>query len=306
MVCYKCLEEIKADESKQCGLHQNCFLQWFDLSDSQSFKDVQAKSTSTGPVKNASNGFTKNKSHFHGRYKKYVATLGNVSYVLKVKEEKFPELPGTEYLCNQIAEHLKIEVPPFYFILFEEEVPTFVSRNFMQDCVGTLNHINSFFEKDEDYNCENIINIITENTGRLSEIERFIELCLFDALTGNHDRHAGNIGFVQTSKERKLAPFYDNPCYLGTEIDSLLGADHNPAGHIFTAASKEPKIKEYAEEFIRLSYGAVVARFRDKIDLVEINELVDKAFISTKRKTAIKVLIAKRFKELQDVLQNGI
>lgn len=302
MICYKCLTEIKTEEPKQCGLHLNCFREWFSLSDPQSFKDVQAKSTSSRPAKSASDGFTKNKSHFHGRYKKYVATLGGISYVLKVKDEPFPELPGTEYLCNQIAEYLKIEVPPFYFILFEETIETFVSRNFMQDYVGNLNHIHIFFDKDEDFNCENIVKIIAEKTGRLSEIERFIEACLFDALVGNHDRHGANIGFVQTKKGLQLAPFYDNPSYLGIETEELLGAHHEPRGMIATSATDKPTMKDYAGEFIRLGYKEIILKFRGKINLEEIWKLIDSAFISIKRKNAIKRLIERRFGELQNAL----
>ena len=82
MICYRCLKEIKGDEPKQCGLHFHCFQEWFELSDVQTFKNVQAKSTSSKQPDHSNISFTKNKSHFHGRYKKYVATLGGITYVL--------------------------------------------------------------------------------------------------------------------------------------------------------------------------------------------------------------------------------
>lgn len=302
MICYRCLKDIQKDEQKQYGLHLNCFREWFELDDVQGFRNLQARSTSSKPVKNAGDNFTKNTSHFHGKFKKYSATLGGISYILKVKEEQFPELPGTEYLCNQIAKYLKIEVPPFYFILFEETVETFVSRNFMQDYLGNLIHIYTFLEKDEDFNCETLIKIISEKTGRLIEIERFVELCLFDALIGNHDRHGRNLALVQTKRGLALSPIYDNPCYLGVEIDSLLGAHHEPAGMIGTSITNEPTMKDYAQEFIRLGHKDVVIKFRNKVEQDAISKLIAGAFISEKRKTAIQTLIKRRFEELNNVI----
>jgi len=304
MICYKCLKEIAGKEAKQYGLHLSCFQEWFKLESVEGFKDVQAKSTSSAskPIKPSSDSFTKNDSHFHGKFKKYSAVLGGASYILKVKDDRYPELPGTEYLCNQIAEQLKIEVPPFYFIMFEEAVETFVSRNFMQDCLGNLNHIYAFFESDKDFNCANLIKIIGDKTGRLSEIERFIELCLFDALTGNHDRHGRNIALVQTKKGLQLSPFYDNPSYLGIEVDGLLGAYHEPAGAIATSATDKPVMKDYAEEFLRLGHQSVAVKFWNKVDLGVLWKMIDGAFISEKRKAAMKKLMERRFQELKHVL----
>lgn len=295
--------EISKDELKQCGLHHACFREWFNLESIEGFKNVRARSTSSGKgIKGSTDRFTKNTSHFHGKFKKYSATLGGEAYILKVREEQYPELPGTEYLCNQIAKQLKIDPPPFYFVLFEEKVETFVTRNFMQDTVGNLSHIYTFLEKNDDFNCEKLMQVIAVQTKRLTELERFVDICLFDALIGNNDRHGRNLGLIQTKKGIELSPSYDNPSYLGMETEDLLGAEHEPYGAIFTKASKEPSMKDYVEEFKRLGHEEVIRRFYKRIEMNTLEELIKKAFISEKRKKAIQNLIYRRYGELKNAI----
>ena len=67
----------------------------------------------------------------------------------------------------------------------------------------------------EEHNCERLVTIIVEKTGRRTEQERFVFLTLADSLIGNHDRHGRNLGFIQSPKGLRLAPFYDNPSIVG-------------------------------------------------------------------------------------------
>jgi hypothetical protein len=61
-----------------------------------------------------------NSSFFHGKFRKYSAKLGGSSYIIKVRQPAFPDLPAMEFLCNQIAGRLSVDVPDFYFIRLEE------------------------------------------------------------------------------------------------------------------------------------------------------------------------------------------
>ena len=92
------------------------------------------------------------------------------------------------------------------------------------------------------HNCEHLVRIIGEKTRRRTEQERFVYLTLVDTLTGNHDRHGRNLGFIQTPKGLQLAPFYDNPSYIGLDDDLMLGADLQPRGAIFTEETDEPTV----------------------------------------------------------------
>jgi hypothetical protein len=118
------------------GLHLKCFIKWFGVNDEFS-NLMQRKAISL------KNNFNKiNSSFFHGKFRKYSANLGKTSYILKVKQKDYPELPCSEYLCNQIAKLLKIDIPEFYLIRFNGVLDTFVSKNFMQNIPNsTLMHM---------------------------------------------------------------------------------------------------------------------------------------------------------------------
>jgi plasmid stabilization system protein ParE len=302
MECYYCRKSIKATHPRAHGLHQPCFEKWFNLSTPTTFTDIIVKTA--GSPRNQPTLDPKNprinSSFFHGTYKKYSATLGKETYILKVEEQNYPELPGTEYLSNQIASHLKIHVADFRFIKFQEALKTFASRNFITDYApATLNHIYHYLEKDADLNCENLVKIIETQTRKLVEMERFVELCLFDALIGNHDRHGRNLALIETKANKIfLSPFYDNPSYLGIEDEGLLAAHLEPRGKIATSKTNEPTMADYVDEFKRLGFESAVLRFLKKISMPEMHTLIDNAFISTKRKQGISALIERRFREL--------
>ena len=292
--CFKCNREIYNTKS-WCGLHPICFKQWFNLPSLEKFQNILSRRQSDETFFNKAI----NSSFFHGKFRKYSSTLGGCKYILKVEEKDYPELPATEYLCNQIFKYLKINVAPFYMITFEEKHSCFVTKNFMENFPGSsLVHIYRFFEKTTNYDCENILKIIEEKTERLIAKEEFIYLTLADSLIGNNDRHGRNLGLIQTSKGLIISPFYDNPSYLGTEIHSLLAADHQPAGAIWTKSTSQPTMKDYIYEWERLGYGYIVERFRKVFSLKAIHSLIKKSFLSIKRQEAIFRLISKRSREL--------
>ena len=182
MKCLSCQQPIKSQNFY--GLHKNCFLKCFKLTDVLEFSDLDPKkqdSFSNYPhIKKIKDSF------YHGRYRKYSAQLGSTAYILKVQEEKCSDLPVTEYVCNNIASFLNLDVPECCLIRYsgdseilsnrnsslkktnqekssqhrehktqyshcdklDQAVMTFVTRNFMQDYKGgTLHHIYKFLPK---------------------------------------------------------------------------------------------------------------------------------------------------------------
>jgi hypothetical protein len=295
MFCFKCREEIGKETGKVVGLHEDCFLQWFGLEKPEKFQDLAAQTAG-----NSNQPFEQiNTSFFQGKFKKYSAMLGGKYYILKVQEQRYLELPATEYLCNQLARHLGLLVPDFSLIQFEEMYQTFVCQNFMSlQNSSNLVHIYHFIPENGLYDCETLLRIIEDKTQRMTEALRFVELCLFDALIGNHDRHGRNLALIETSKGFQLSPFYDNPSYLGIEDEWLLSAQHEPRGKIQTLASSEPKMKEYVIEWKRLGFLDTCLKFAKKISLEEIQKLIQQSFISAKRKKAMQTLIGNRYEEL--------
>lgn len=220
--------------------------------------------------------------------------MGNKKYILKVREEKYPELPQVEYISNQIADELGLEIADYHYILFNNEVPTFVTRNFLDDySSGNLVHIWHYLktEKVQDYNCKNLMDIIFEETKRPLDLKKFIQICLFDMLIGNHDRHGRNLAIIEMKGKKVLSPCYDNPSYIGIEEDIMLGAEICPRGKIYTSDSQQPDIVNYIQEFKKLGHEEVVNNFIKKIKLDCIKEHIYSFGISEKRKNAFFKLI---------------
>ncbi len=298
--CFKCLNPIE-NQTPVHGLHRDCFLNWFKLNPNNmlDFGDVALRSEKpdsllpNNPI---------NTSFFQGKFKKYSANLDKRSYILKVQDQDYPELPLAEYLCNQIAKKLGLIISDFYLIHFLNELDSFVTHNFMDNYTpGNLVHIYHFITEGQPFSCQTIIKIIEDKVGRIEAIKQFVFLCLFDALIGNHDRHGRNIALIETKKGFELAPFYDNPSYLGIEDQSVLLAHHNPRGKIATSVNTEPTMKDYVSEFYQMGYESWVKEFRGRIDKIHINQLIENSFLSEKRKIAFSQLIERRIKEFDDV-----
>ena len=296
--CLKCKKSLT--RSTYYGLHKSCFLEWFGLLKVQKFQDLDPKKSGTSS--NHLEVKKKKDTFYHGRYSKYSASLNGVSYILKVQEKKYSDLPGMEYLCNRIASLLSLEVPKYYLIVFNKKL-TFVTHNFMQDYQkSTLHHIYKFLpDREDNHKCSNLIKVIKSQTGRLSDIVKFVKICLFDAVIGNNDRHGRNLGIIETQSSKRLAPMYDNPSYFGVEEGSMLEANLNPSCSIWIASSKEPKLLDYVEEFKRLGFQKVCVEFK-RIFLNQLNHIeqeANTAFISEKRKKAFLKFLLKKAKDCE-------
>lgn len=288
---------MDGSEKPHYGLHGQCFKQWFDVGDSVEFISLQRRSNGGSDLDKRIG--SQNTSFFHGTFKKYSANLDGHSYILKMRQDEAPELPEVEYLCNQIGELLNVPVADFYLIDFNAD-RTFVTKNFIKPGAPTdLQHIYHFRAHDQ-HSCEGIIQAIIEKTQSLYDVIIFIRVLLFDSLIGNHDRHGRNLAFVVTAKGASLSPIYDNVSYLSLEQGSMLKADFNPTGKVSTSLTHEPSMKDYIQELIRLGYREEVLGFYKSINLTKLHLLIDNSFCSLLMKEAIKALINKRFKELED------
>jgi len=297
MKCLKCLKEIESSTAEHYGLHPECFQEWFNVTETENFTGLQRRQDSS--LEKSNSHSKQNNSFFHGKFKKYSASLAGNSYILKMRQDDAPELPEVEYLCNQIGKELSIPVAEFYYIDFYGD-KTFVTKNFIkQDSPIDLQHI-YHFRPDEFHSCEGLINAISKQTGRPLDTRIFINTLLFDSLIGNHDRHGRNLAFIVTSSSIKLSPIYDNVSYLSLETGPMLQADFNPTGRINTKDTFEPSMLDYVREFKRLGYQAEIDNFYKRLSISRINQLINDSFCSDLMKQAIKRLIEKRFEELEN------
>lgn len=297
-ICFKCLKAVDPQDHVY-GLHSTCFSTWFNLTNpSFEFEDIVLRGDKNNP------SLSMNTSFFQGKFKKYSAKLDKHSYILKVQDDDYPELPTVEYLSNQIGQKIGLIVPNFYLIRFPNEInakTAFVVHNFMEKYVpGNLIHIYHFVAE-QPFSCKTILSIIKEKVGRISALKQFTFLCLFDALIGNHDRHGRNIALIETKKGYELAPCYDNPSYMGIEDRDFLLAKHNPRGKIATSHNEEPTMHDYAIEFIEIGYRDWVEEFLQRVEQIAIHHLIAETFLSDKRKQAFASLVEHRVEELKHV-----
>ena len=298
--CYKCTQLIEDEAIIVEGLHAPCFCDWFQVSSTETFKNIIARTSK----KSSDDWAFITSSFFHGKFRKYSADLGSKNYLLKVQEEDFSELPAMEYLCNQIARHLGLWVPDHFFIRFQNEIDTFACENFMQNYPGAnLVHIYRFLERPDQFSCEGLLRVLEKEVKKPGDIHRFVTLCLFDSFIGNHDRHGRNLGLIQFGNETTLAPFYDNLSYLALEHPRLLGAQHEPRGAIATKETKEPSMRDYVKEWLRLGFSDPIREFQKRLDLEKIHALIRDSFVSQKRKQALIDLSKRRYEELCNATQ---
>ncbi|MBI5273096.1 MAG: HipA domain-containing protein [Chlamydiia bacterium] len=292
--CFCCLLALGKESAH--GLHQRCFRNWFGVDGLHAPFRLTMKTAGNSNDPKAE----LNSSFFHGKFRKYSAKLGESSYIIKVRQSSFPDLPAMEFLCNQIAKKLGINIPDFYLIRLEGE-PAFVSKNFMEQYPGAnLVHLYRFLGE-QPFDLKTILQVISDHTGKSADIEQFIKLCLFDVFIGNHDRHGRNLALIQTAQGKMLSPIYDNPSCLGIEEEGFLKAVLEPCGKIHSSRSKEPKMREYALDFCEMGYEELVVQVYLSIALQEIVDLVSASFISPTRKMAFSKLLTRRYQELKEV-----
>lgn len=300
-LCFKCRREIR--KKVYFGLHAVCFKDWFDARLEDKFVAVTPEQILD--ERDLQRDYVLiNSSFFQGKYKKYSATLNEDKFIFKINDNDFPRLQRAEYLSNQIAEFLSIPVAPYYLISFEG-ADCFVTKNFLYSTqYRRLTHIYHYLNTRAGFNVENLMNIILDTTMKPKDTEIFLKVVLFDSLIGNHDRHGRNLGFVTRGSQNRLAPIYDNCSYLGIEIENLVGADLNPLGKIATKTSKNPSMKDYMEELLRLKQINVLRLFNKKCKLDGIFRLIDQSFLPEKYRNAYKVLVNKRYKEFCVAYEN--
>ena len=297
-VCFKCLVPVPLQDAHY-GIHEECFTAWFHVAGKRQFTSLMRRHSGSDVSDKHYSG--QNSSFFHGKFKKYSAELGGASYIIKMREPEAPELPEVEYLCNQIGALIGIPVAEHFYLDFHGE-RVFVTKNFIsRNIPANLLHI-YHFRTDNQHDCTTLMEIIRQKTVKPIDEAIFVDVLIFDALIGNHDRHGRNLAFVNTAESTRLAPIYDNVSYLGLEHGPMLQADFNPLGKIATSKSPNPSMGDYVEELLDLGFEWRLKSLLEKIAIEKVNHLIHTSFCSDLMKKAFSTLVMKRHKELMDAL----
>jgi hypothetical protein len=300
MNCLRCNLPL-LNQVKHYGQHFQCFQEIFRVSEKLEFDSLARKESSSKKDKTQPNE-PHLTSYFAGNYKKYEGKLGQASYILKLSKAEYPELSAVEYVCNKIAYYCGLVVPtPFTLIEIENSELAFVSKNFMHTMKqhAALVHIHHYLPNGhKNFNVEILSRTIYEHTHSVQDVKMFFKTLLYDALVGNHDRHGGNLAFIETAKSKRLSPIYDNPSYLGLESGAMLNAQISPKGKIWTRDAQEPSLADYLLELERLGVSDISHEFFDGLDLKKIMQTIEEAVcLSDRMKTALKKLIGARYNE---------
>jgi hypothetical protein len=306
--CLFCNNDIDQKKIKH-GHHVTCFNQLFNLeNDEADFEDLLLKE-SDGKSGEDRHVTRITSTFYHGAFKKYSARIESRKFILKVREKDYPELPQVEFISNKIAEALGIEVAPYYYILLNNTIPAFCTRNVLDfHEKGNLVHIWHYLKKEDgtlnELTLKNVIQILNQETKRPIDIKKFIELSLLDMVIGNGDRHGRNLALIEKQGKKILAPAYDNPSNMGILEDGMLGVDLRVKGKIFTENSEEPTLLDYISEFTDLGYGSICDDFLKKAKNLDYQKIINQnsAKMSAKRKKAFLSLIKKNLKEIEDDL----
>lgn len=143
----------------------------------------------------------------------------------------------------------------------------------------------------------------------------FQQMCYFDAVIGNFDRHWGNWGFIGTSKHYSPCPLFDNgsslfPTRTDEVVESVLNDREElnkriygfPTSSIKTGSKKTDYVSLISQ--LRERYGDVVLRsfyFKMKnVDLVDLicNDNVLNEVLSYKEKIFMILVMKERFNKL--------
>ena len=152
-------------------------------------------------------------------------------YILKPQTAAFPNIPENEQCCMDIAEALKIDVPPHCLLSLKDGSWAYVVKRFDRE-FGIKIHQEEFFqilEAGDKYkgSVEQIGRKLKQvSTAPGYDVQLFFERVVFNFIIGNGDAHLKNYAIAYKDKETiRLTPAYDIVCsklVIPDEEDSAL------------------------------------------------------------------------------------
>lgn len=144
-------------------------------------------------------------------------------------------------------------------------------------------------------------------------MSQLVDIFIYDIFMGQSDRHSYNWGIIESENGIEVQSLYDNERMFGKEIEffSLVGENlDEEAPIVFIDRILSPS--ETLLEFIQVSSGEYLGRFKDKIPLIEvenINQIISR--VERRIESSIPMNVKKRIyhgfaqvrKNICDVIQ---
>ena len=143
------------------------------------------------------------------------------TYILKPEPAEYPELPQNENFCMNLAEALKLRVPPHGLLRMADGKLCYVIKRFDRTADGGKIHKEDMAQimglsPDTKYtgSLEAVGKVIKENSGNTyNELYEFFQRVVFSFAIGNGDMHLKNWSLIRPlASPAMLAPCYDMVC----------------------------------------------------------------------------------------------
>ena len=224
------------------------------------------------------------------------------THILKPEPAQYPELPQNENFCMNLAESLKLRVPPHGLLKMADGKLCYVIKRFDRAADGGKIHKEDMAQilglaPDTKYSgsMETIGKAIKANTGNTyNELYEFFSRVVFSFAIGNGDMHLKNWSLLRPlSAPISLAPCYDFVCskmYLPSEEDSAL-----------TINGKKNKLVRRDFEKLAETIGLEAKPVANAIhDVINIGETALAAMLSVEKRAKIDAVLNERISRLAD------
>ena len=255
------------------------------------------------------------------RTKWWLINPDGVKFVFKIPKGTHGSLSigenYSEFLAYKLGTQLfNLKIPEIKFAV-RNGVQGVISKNFIDKKYEFLEISDYFQEFNLDFNTEHLphykLSIALKIMDKFSMLQNFFEMCIFDILIANQDRHCENWGILKEIKkgEFEFAPLYDNGsslgCYLTeARIQNCLGDErafngfNNRAYTIFTIKDVErPKISMFIEELISHD-KPIFERAFSKFSIINYDSIYkvinigeDNFFTKSRKEFIIKLIISR-------------
>ena len=264
-----------------------------------------------------------NTVYYGGAERKVQITINNRKYI--VKYQKNSEIGKvynhiSEYIGSHIFNLLGIPVQESFLGVYKGEEVVLLKHFCVNDeKLVPFNDVGeSSLEENKEmyqYSYEDIIKMLIDNkksTNVSETVDRFWDMFIIDAFTGNFDRHGGNWGFIKKGNTYRIAPVYDNGSCMYPRINSdsrilkVLNSKDEIEKRVYKFPTSHIKLNGMKSSYYDIINSSeyeecnkALKRIFPKIDFMKIDKLIDEIeCINDLRKRFYKTMLRERFEKI--------